>query len=241
MSDTYTRNPSVASKLDLLNEIDDWTEEGRFKGHPAARQVLKHYVQYMWTIDATTQYPKASRMHVMDGCIWPAVVAAKTGLDKKSVQRANKFLEETGLVRIERAVGPQGGQPMPVDIEVVVLQPDGFDASHLIGNNSGLGILNPLGTTSNPQPIRHHVAHNENTNNEKDNGPTSPDGSAGLKTRSSRLAPSEASPSPDLISSDMKSSISRRKPPKTKAQLEYEQAEQLHADYFPGYASDTGK
>lgn len=114
------------NKIGLAHAIDEGlTERGFFEGNHAHRTVFMHYVSYLWTVDATPKYPQAIKWHVMQGCVWPAVVEAKTGLTTKSVERANAWLEAKGLIRVTRGISRHGGKPGPVDIEITLPLKDG--------------------------------------------------------------------------------------------------------------------
>lgn len=96
--------------LELLRWADQLTEQGVFKTQ-AERTVFKHYLQYLWITGP-------NQGHVLSGCVPPAVVAKKTGLDERSVRRANKKLIEIGLVEITYGAGRHGGVPGPVDVYI---------------------------------------------------------------------------------------------------------------------------
>lgn len=87
----------------LTHRMHAWviklTERGEFDGQLAARVVLDIYVQHM----AANDDPNGAFLagEVLSGVVHPPVVARKTGMDVRSVRRANDWLHEQGFVYIE--------------------------------------------------------------------------------------------------------------------------------------------
>jgi hypothetical protein len=114
------------SKMDLEHAVDEkLTANGFFEGVHARRTVFMFYISYLWSVDPTPKYPQAIKWHVMQGCVWPAVVAARTGLTTKSVERANAWLESMGLIKITKGISRHGGKAGPVDIKITLPLADG--------------------------------------------------------------------------------------------------------------------
>lgn len=86
----------------LTHELHAWviklTERGEFEGQQAARTVFDLYCHHT----AANDDPRGEyeRGEVLSGVVHPPVVARKTGLDVRTVRRANDWLHEQGFIWI---------------------------------------------------------------------------------------------------------------------------------------------
>lgn len=89
-----------SSYQSLTHQLHAWTikltERGEFQGQQAARTVFDFYCQH--TAANTTE--DHDRGDVLPGCIHPGTVARKTGLDIRTVYRANNWLHEQGFIHV---------------------------------------------------------------------------------------------------------------------------------------------
>lgn len=126
-----------SSVQDLTHYLHGWvirlTEGDVFKGHQSARTVFDFYCQH---VAANDSEPRGFvRGFVMPGVITPSVVARKTGLDAKSVWRANNWLHEQGLIAVTDACGPR--YKYVYAIEIISMDETSEDArSHSAGRNA---------------------------------------------------------------------------------------------------------
>lgn len=83
----------------IYRQIEKLTEEGRFKGNQAARTVLVYFAMNTSVVDDLDR--GLAKGYVMEGCISTAAIMGKTGLSSASVNRAVRWLQDEGLIKVE--------------------------------------------------------------------------------------------------------------------------------------------
>ena len=98
--------PDPGDMFQSLRYLQDQAAKGHFKGHTSAYQVLLYLAMNMWT--KVPNKEDAGLGEVMYGLAAIGTIAARTVLDRRSVQRAMKWLAEEGWVDTSRAYDASG-------------------------------------------------------------------------------------------------------------------------------------
>lgn len=110
--------PNPNDLFQSLRYLQDQISMGRFKGHLAAYAVLLNLTMNMWT--KVPNRENAGLGEVMQGRAAVRGIAERTGLDRRTVQRALRWLEEAGWIETARGFVASGRE----DVQYIIVRLD---------------------------------------------------------------------------------------------------------------------